>query len=285
MIGQLTDPDPTIRRLALQALITLRGFRDAALARSVLARRGDEDETVREWAGTMAGKFPVATRKGQADPALMDVVDDLAGSPLPKARVAALTVLGSWGPVPGSDRSGILRRGLDDGSGSVRAAAFEALEAFPGLREEDDIQSKIAGAMADPDVAARIAAVKLALDHRGLVSDPFAPQGPGGRDARPPRGLAGGDREVEGVCLRPSPDRRRDRGFARRRPRRPRTGDAGDPGASGSGEQPGRGGVAARADGVGQRPTEGDRVGPVEVAGALQRFGRGGRRARSALLP
>lgn len=171
LIGQMADPDPTIRRLALQGLITLRGHRDSALARSVLARRGDEDPKVREWAGTMAAKFPVKTEKGQADPPLMAIVDELAGSTIPEARVAALAVLGDWGPVEGADRSEVLRKGLVDESGAVRAAAFKALEAFPEFLGEREVRSKVAGAMDDPDVAARIAAVKLVLDHRGLVSD------------------------------------------------------------------------------------------------------------------
>lgn len=171
LIGQMGDPDPTIRRLALQALVTLRGHRDAALARAVLVRRGDEAAEVRAWAGTMAARFPVEVKAGVADPSLLAVVDELAAGPVPEARVEALATLGRWGPVEGADRSGLVRDALADESGAVRAAAFEALAAFPDLRSDRDVRAAVAGAMDDPDVAARLAAIRLTLDHRGLVSD------------------------------------------------------------------------------------------------------------------
>ena len=44
LTARMSDPDPTIRRLALQALVTIRGDRSADLARSVLRRLGDPDE-------------------------------------------------------------------------------------------------------------------------------------------------------------------------------------------------------------------------------------------------
>ncbi|HEU5115170.1 MAG TPA: HEAT repeat domain-containing protein, partial [Isosphaeraceae bacterium] len=80
LIGQMGDPDPTIRKLALQALMTLKGYRDEALARSVLARRGDESDEVRKWAETMMGSFSVKVRKGEPDAELLKVVEGLMAS-------------------------------------------------------------------------------------------------------------------------------------------------------------------------------------------------------------
>jgi HEAT repeat protein len=171
LVDQMASTDPTVRRLALQGLVTLRGYRDAALARAVLARRGDPEPSVREWAGSMAKDFPPQLEKGQADPALLAVVEELAGSDLPEARVAAMTVLGRWGPVEGADRSALILDGLADGSAEVRAAAIDALGAFPELRARREVRSKVVEALSDADPQARIAAVRLALDNRGYVSE------------------------------------------------------------------------------------------------------------------
>ncbi len=171
LIGQMSDPDPTIRRLALQALISLRGDRDPALARAVLGRRGDPDASVRAWAETMARAFPIRIKAGESDPSLLAVVDDLIANPRPEARVAALSVLGRWGSVPEADRSSAVRSALADPSGAVRASALEAMAAFPALLADPDRKSTLADALADPDPGARLAAIRLALDHRGIVSD------------------------------------------------------------------------------------------------------------------
>jgi hypothetical protein len=171
LVARMDDPDPTIRRLALQGLVTLRGHRDPALARAVLARRGDDDAEVRDWSARMAATFPTRPEAGRPDPALLAVIESLAGSPRPEARAAALGVLRDWGPVEGADRSALIAGGLSDDSGAVRAAALAALDAFPALRSDEAIREAVAGALADPDPDARLAAVRLALDHRGLAPD------------------------------------------------------------------------------------------------------------------
>ncbi len=171
LIEQMSDPDATIRKLALQGLMTLKGYRNEALARSVLARRGDESDEVRRWAETMMGSFPVTVRKGEADTDLLGVVEGLMARDKPEARVAALQILGRWGPVAGSDRSDLVRHGLEDHAGSVRSAALDALRLFPKLREEKPVHQRIVNALGDDDPAARLSAVRLALDYPGLVSD------------------------------------------------------------------------------------------------------------------
>src|SRR5699024_3484717 len=71
----------------------------------------------------------------------------------------------------GADRSAILRQGVRDKAGAVRAAAFTALEAFPMLLKAEPIRERIVASMSDPDVSGRIEAVKLVFAHPGLVSD------------------------------------------------------------------------------------------------------------------
>jgi hypothetical protein len=53
----------------------------------------------------------------------------------------------------------------------VRAAALDAVAAFPALLADREVRLRIGRALADPDVTARIAAIRLALDHKGLVTD------------------------------------------------------------------------------------------------------------------
>lgn len=171
LIAQMSDPDASIRRLALQGLMTLKGYRDEALARSVLARRGDESEEVRRWAESMSGSFPVSVRKGEADADLLSVVEGLMASDRPEARSAALDILGRWGPVAGSDRSNLVLKGLEDETGLVRAEALDALRVFPKLRGEKPVHQRILNAIHDDDADARLSAVKLALDYPGLVTD------------------------------------------------------------------------------------------------------------------
>ena len=100
LINQLADPDPTIRRLALEALVTIRGDRSAELARAVARRLGDPDASVRTWATTMMKEFPLKISPGKRDPATLALIDELsaqpgAGGPGGRARVSSA----------GSDRS------------------------------------------------------------------------------------------------------------------------------------------------------------------------------------
>jgi HEAT repeat protein len=171
LISQMSDPDATIRRLALQGLMTLRGYRSDALARSVLARKADESDEVRHWAESMTGSFPVSVPRGEADADLLAVVEGLMSSDKPEARSAALEVLGRWGPLAGSNRSELVLKGLADPSAPVRSAALDALRAFPKLREEESVRRQVSKSLRDDDPAARLSAVRLALDYRGLGSD------------------------------------------------------------------------------------------------------------------
>jgi HEAT repeat protein len=171
LIGAMADVDPTIRRLALQALVAVRGNRDSGLARALLARRGDADASVREWSETMAKEFPLNLKRGQADPALLSVIDDLLAKPEPEAQAAALDVLGRWGTVPGADRASAVRAHLTAGAPPVRAAALRASGAFTPLLAEADLKEALKQALADSDPELRIAAVRLAFDHAGLASE------------------------------------------------------------------------------------------------------------------
>jgi len=171
LIGQMADPDATIRRLALQALVALRDDRDPALARAVTARQGDADVAVREWAGTMADKFPLKVKKGQADPPLVALVDELLQNSTPQAQAAALAILGRLGPAAKADRSEAIEARLAAREAVVRTAALKALPAFPKLAADRSVRSQVAEALADPDVETRVAAIRLVLASKVKVSD------------------------------------------------------------------------------------------------------------------
>ncbi len=171
LVRTLDHADPTTRRLALQGLITVRGSKDATLARAVLARLGDADAGVREWAGLQLKEFPVAVTPGRADPPLDAVIAGLATSDQPEGRAAALGVLGRWGPVDGTEHAALVRQGLTDPAPAVRTEALAALGRFEALRAEADTARTIREALADPAVSPRLAALRLALDHRGLVPE------------------------------------------------------------------------------------------------------------------
>ena len=136
----------------------------------MLARQGDADPEVREWAATMTKDFPLNVKPGPAEPALAAVLDELLASPVPEARAAALGVLSQLGPAnpPGSEA---VRTELGHPSPVVRAAALRALAAFPALRGEKVVRAAVGKALSDPDVAARVEAIRLALTHRGLASE------------------------------------------------------------------------------------------------------------------
>lgn len=167
---QLDDPDPTIRRLALEALVTLRGDRDPVLARAVLVRQGDADPAVREWAATMGKEFPLQLRSDGDDPALAAMLENLLNNPVPEAQAAALAVVARQG----KNRAGFsdeVRARVGSPSPVIRAAALRTLPAFADLLREADVRKGVSTALSDPDVAARIAAVRLALGHPGVASD------------------------------------------------------------------------------------------------------------------
>jgi HEAT repeat protein len=172
LAGQLDDPDPTMRRLALQALVTLRGSRDPAVARAVLVRQGDSDPEVREWAETMSKEFPLKVDRGVTDPALRAVITDLLKNPVPEAQAAALGVIGRLGPASDDgERAEAVRARLAADGPLVRAAALRTAAIFPSLLGESGVRAAIKQALGDSDVEARVATIRLALDHPGVAPD------------------------------------------------------------------------------------------------------------------
>ncbi len=151
LLETLGSPDPTVRRLALQALATLRGYRDSSLARAVASRRGDPDADVRDWAGTMAKEFPLDVKPGKAEPALIALIDELLASPLPEARASALALVGRLGPVEDAalDRSQAIVDHLKDAAPEARAAAIRALSSFPNRLDVPAVRSTVRDALGD----------------------------------------------------------------------------------------------------------------------------------------
>src|SRR5262249_42937182 len=153
------------------ALVTLRGHRDPVLALSVLVRQGDSDADVREWAGTMAKEFPLKAGAGAVDPALLAALDALIESPIPDAQAAALSVVAKLGTNAGANRVEALRERLEAIEPRVRAEALRAVASFPQLLDQEAVKAVIAKALDDEDVDAYVAAVKLVLDRKGIISE------------------------------------------------------------------------------------------------------------------
>ena len=173
LLDALGSPDPAVRRLALQALATLRGHRDPSLARAVALRRGDTDPDVREWAGTMAKEFPLDIKPGKAEPALTSLIDGLLASPIPEARASALALVGRLGPVKDAsfDRGAAVAGHLKDSAPGVRAAAIRALAMFPRRLEEAPVRSAVRDALNDDAPEPSVAAIRLVLARPGLAAD------------------------------------------------------------------------------------------------------------------
>ena len=183
MIGRLTQalsaqmsaPDPTIRRLALQALVTIRGDRSPDLARSVMRRLADPDASVRTWAATMTREFPLKAASGQYAPETAALIDELLAQPDPDARAAALGLLGRIGPIsPDSttgDPAGKVRSHLDTEQTTVRAAAMSALRSFPALWSEKPMRDSIERGLRDPDAVVRVASIRIALHPKAKIAD------------------------------------------------------------------------------------------------------------------
>jgi HEAT repeat protein len=171
----MADADPLIRRLALQALVTLRGNSSTDLARAVALRLGDDDSSVRSWATTMSKEFPIKISPGKADAATVALLDELMAQPMPEAQAAGLALIGRLGPVAGidarTDPAMKVRVRLTAGHSSVRAAAFSALWSFPALWSEPRIHEAIVRGLGDADPKARAGAVRLALDPRAKVAE------------------------------------------------------------------------------------------------------------------
>jgi HEAT repeat protein len=168
-----SDPDPTIRRLALQALVTVHGNRSTAAA--VLRRLADPDASVRSLAATMAKKFPLDLEWGKADTQILELIDDLLGQTAPAGQAAALEIIGRLGPVPDArarfDRTEKIRSHLTHPEALVRTAALEALRSFPDLWPEKPVRTTIDRALGDPNPQARVAAIRLALEPLAMIGE------------------------------------------------------------------------------------------------------------------
>jgi HEAT repeat protein len=173
LLETLASPEPTARRLALQAMATLRGHRDPALARAVAARLGDADPGVREWAATMAKEFPLDLKPGRAEPATIALVDELLSSPIPDARASGLALVGRVGPVKDApfDRSDAVISRVKDADPAVRAAAVRALASFPKRLEDAAVRSMVRDTLKDQAPEPSVAATRLALARSGLVPE------------------------------------------------------------------------------------------------------------------
>lgn len=175
IIRQMSDPDPTIRRLALESLVSLRGSRDRQVALAVLARSADPDSTVRDWAKTMSKEFPLAIDRGKTTETIDAIVDSMIESPIADARAAAVSITGTIGPLDDRDRDlknhEIIKKCLSDPAAEVRAAALRAIAAFPTSLADPACRSAVTRALTDDDVSARVAAVRIAIDHREVVAE------------------------------------------------------------------------------------------------------------------
>jgi HEAT repeat protein len=175
LTAQLADADPTIRRLALEALVTIRGARSADVARAVARRLGDPDGSVRTWAMTMRKEFPLKLTPGLREPATLALIEELANEPGAEAQAAALTFIGQLGPSPAVDLShdpaAKIRSRLSADNESVRAAALNALRSFPSLWAEQPVHDAIERSLADADPQARTAAVRLALEPKARIAE------------------------------------------------------------------------------------------------------------------
>ncbi|HEX3448671.1 MAG TPA: HEAT repeat domain-containing protein, partial [Isosphaeraceae bacterium] len=175
LVSQLADPDPEIRRLALEALVTVRGDRSADLARSVARRLGESDDAVRTWAITMTKEFPLKINRGQSDPATIALVDELMTQSGSEAQAAALAIIGRLGPVtgidPSSDPAAKVRTRLNATDAIVRAAAYNALRSFPTLWAEPLVHRAIESGLGDSDPQVRSAAVRLALEPKAKIAE------------------------------------------------------------------------------------------------------------------
>jgi hypothetical protein len=175
LTAQLADADPLIRRLALEALVTIRGHREADLARAVARRIGDPEGSVRTWAITMMKEFPLTISPRKRDPATLALIDELSSQPGSDAQAAALTFIGRLGPLAGTEPSAghaaTIRSRLTAENATVRAAAVNALKSFPTLWTERPVREAIERCLADVDPQARSAAVRLALEPGATIPE------------------------------------------------------------------------------------------------------------------
>lgn len=164
---QMSDPDPTIRRLALQAAVTIRGYRSAEFARAVARRLGDPDSAVQKCAVTTSREFPLEIKPGKDDPALIELANELLSQPNSGAQLAALRVLGGLGPLTGGargfDPAGKILARLAHRDKAVRSLAFAVLRSFPATWSEPSVRAAIARGLTDADTTTRVAAIRMAI--------------------------------------------------------------------------------------------------------------------------
>jgi HEAT repeat protein len=174
LIKQMDDPDPTIRRLALGALITVRDLKTSEIRRAVARRLGDTDADPRGWAVTMSREFPIepTIASGKADSDSLALVDDLLASKTSEAHVKAMEILGRIGAGGGTELGAkVMARTATTETPEVRAAAFNALRAFPRIWEQPDAKRMVLNALSDEAPAVRVAAIRLALAPKSRVSE------------------------------------------------------------------------------------------------------------------
>ena len=212
LTAQMADPDPMIRRLALEALVTIRGdpIGRAGPSGRAAARRyrrlgphlGDHDDE-----GVSAEGQP----RPSAIPRRWHWSMSCRTQPGTEAQAAALDLIGRLGPLSGiepsadpapkvrsrltADRRDRSRRGLERASGH-----------FPLLWTERPVREAIKRGLGDADPQARAAAVRLALEPKAKIAesalrkalDDPAPDG-AHRPARPDR-LRSEARETTCAC-------------------------------------------------------------------------------------
>ena len=176
LIERMSDADPTIRRVALEALVTIRGDRSPVLARAVLRELGDVDLSVRTWAATMSRDFPLRlATTGKIDAPTLALADELLARPIPGARAAGLGLLARIGPMKGAngrDSLGLrLTPFLADPDPAPRSAALEALPSFPALWADPAVRGSVSRALLDPDPLVRCSAILASLDTRARVPE------------------------------------------------------------------------------------------------------------------
>ncbi len=175
LIDCLSDADPTIRRLALEAMVTIRGDHSPELARSIVRRSGDPDATVRTWAATMSREFPLRLEAGKPDPAARELVGELLASAIPDAKAAGVALIGRIGPMTGVDGREPLASQLipflTDPDASIRAAALGALRSFPASWPDPTVRSPLLKALGDSDARVRAAAILVAMEPTAKIGE------------------------------------------------------------------------------------------------------------------
>ena len=124
----------------------------------------------------MLKEFPLKiVRLARRDPAMLALIEELAAQPGPEAQAAALALIGRQGPLvgvePRDDPAIKIRSRLSAANATVRAAALNAIRAFPLLWTEQPVHEAIEKCLGDTDPQARSAAVRLALEPKAKIAE------------------------------------------------------------------------------------------------------------------